>query len=131
MKHLQKASGCRMYIRGRGSLRLRDPAQEQHLAGQPGSEHLLEDLHVLVEYDGPEAARAGPIARLRDGDVIRLCAERGELSALVDAATWDARDPAPPAPSPWGAGRELFALMRATADDAEHGASAMLAAAGL
>ena len=79
----------------------------------------------------PEGARAGPIARLRDGDVIRLCARRGELAALVDDAEWLAREPARPPPPAWGAGRELFALMRATADDAEHGASAMLAAAGL
>ena len=79
----------------------------------------------------PEAARAGPIARIRDGDVVRLCAKRGEITALVDEAEWNAREPATSLPSPWGAGRELFALMRATADDAEHGASAMLAAAGL
>ena len=79
----------------------------------------------------PEAARAGPIARIRDGDVIRLCARGGELSALVDDVEWNAREPANASPSAWGAGRELFALMRATADDAEHGASAMLAAAGL
>jgi hypothetical protein len=71
MKHLQKSSGCRMYIRGRGSLRLRDPAQEQHLAGMPGYEHLNEDLHVLVEYDGPEADRAACMTRA-EGMVAQL-----------------------------------------------------------
>jgi phosphogluconate dehydratase len=36
------------------------------------------------------------------------------------------RGPAPPPPPPVGTGRELFAFMRATADDAERGGSAML-----
>jgi len=79
----------------------------------------------------PEAAAGGPLARLRDGDVVRLCARRGELNALVDPAEWSARAPATaPAAGP-GFGRELFALMRAGADGAEQGASAMLSAAAL
>jgi phosphogluconate dehydratase len=79
----------------------------------------------------PEALGGGPLARLRDGDVVRLCAERGELAALVDAADLAAREAAAPPPPPLGTGRELFAFMRNGADNAEHGASAMLAAAGL
>jgi len=72
----------------------------------------------------PEALGGGPLAALRDGDVVRLCAERGLLEAVdVDLA---ARDRAPPPPAPLGTGRELFAFMRHTADNAEHGASAML-----
>ena len=72
----------------------------------------------------PEALNDGPLARLRDGDVVRLCGNRGLLEAVdVDLA---ARDPAPPPPPPVGTGRELFAFMRATADDAERGGSAML-----
>ncbi|MGL1493902.1 phosphogluconate dehydratase, partial [Vibrio parahaemolyticus] len=39
----------------------------------------------------PEAKGGGPIAKLRDGDVVRLDAEAGILEALVDAAEWDAR----------------------------------------
>jgi phosphogluconate dehydratase len=38
----------------------------------------------------------------------------------------DQREPAAAPPPPIGTGRELFAFMRATADDAERGASAML-----
>jgi phosphogluconate dehydratase len=79
----------------------------------------------------PEALGGGPIARLRDGDVVRLCAETGEIMVLVDAAEWEAREPAAPPPAQFGTGRELFALMRAAADTAERGGSAMLAAAGL
>ena len=79
----------------------------------------------------PEALAGGPIGKLRDGDVVRLCAERGEISALVDAAEWEARAEAAPPPAHVGTGRELFAFMRAGADTAERGGSAMLAAAGL
>ncbi|MCH4892478.1 phosphogluconate dehydratase [Sphingomonas sp. SFZ2018-12] len=78
----------------------------------------------------PEALGGGPIGKVRDGDVIRLDAEAGTLNALVDAAEWDARDSVLEAPVFEGTGRELFNLFRA-ADEAERGASAMLAAAGL
>ena len=79
----------------------------------------------------PEALAGGPIARLRDGDIVRLCANRGELTAVVDDLEWVARQDANPPPPPFGTGRELFAFMRHGADGAERGASAMLAAAGL
>jgi phosphogluconate dehydratase len=74
----------------------------------------------------PEALPDGPLARLRDGDVIRLDARTGTLEALgVDLAS---RPPANSPPPPVGTGRELFALMRGSASQAEFGASAMLAA---
>jgi phosphogluconate dehydratase len=79
----------------------------------------------------PEGARGGAIAKLQDGDVVRLCASRGALDVLVDEAEWAARMPIPMPPQHVGTGRELFAMMRATADEAEKGGSAMLAAAGL
>ena len=79
----------------------------------------------------PEGARGGAIAKLRDGDVVRLCASRGALDVLVDEAEWAARMPVSIPPQHVGTGRELFAMMRATADEAEKGGSAMLAAAGL
>ena len=79
----------------------------------------------------PEGARGGAIAKLRDGDIVRLCASKGALDALVDETEWAARMPVPMPPQHVGTGRELFALMRATADEAEKGGSAMLAAAGL
>lgn len=79
----------------------------------------------------PEALGGGPLAKLRDGDVVRLSAEEGTLEALVDAAEWARRDDATAPPPAFGTGRELFAFMRHGADGAEQGASAMLAAAGL
>jgi phosphogluconate dehydratase len=76
----------------------------------------------------PEALGGGPIIRLRDGDMVRVCAQSGTIDALVDPVEWDARDiPAAP-PPPYDTGRELFALFRHHSDLAEAGASAMLAA---
>jgi phosphogluconate dehydratase len=73
----------------------------------------------------PEALPDGPLARVRDGDVIRLDGRAGQLDAVgVDLA---ARAPANSPPPPVGTGRELFAMMRRTCNDAEKGASAMLA----
>ncbi|MEZ0496587.1 phosphogluconate dehydratase [Sphingomonas sp. IW22] len=79
----------------------------------------------------PEALGGGPIGKLRDGDMVRLDAEAGVLEALVDAAEWDARPLAEAPPMADGTGRELFRMMNQGADEAEKGASAMLAAAGL
>jgi phosphogluconate dehydratase len=79
----------------------------------------------------PEALGGGPLSRLRDGDVIRLCGHEGALDVLIDADEWAGRARAAPPVQEAGLGRELFAMMRAGADDAEKGASAMLAGAGL
>ena len=76
----------------------------------------------------PEAALGGPLARLRDGDIVRIDADAGTLSTT---AGLDTREPLACPPAHQGVGRELFAFMRAGSDDAERGASAMLAAAGL
>jgi phosphogluconate dehydratase len=74
----------------------------------------------------PEALPDGPLARVRDGDVIRLDGHGGTLEAVgVDLAS---RPPANSPPPPSGTGRELFALMRMHCNEAEAGASAMLAA---
>ncbi|NML04845.1 phosphogluconate dehydratase [Sphingomonas sp. G-3-2-10] len=79
----------------------------------------------------PEALGGGPIGKLRDGDVVRLCAEEGILQAMVEPAEWAAREQCEAPPAAVGTGRELFALMRLTASEAEMGGSAMLSAAGL
>ena len=76
----------------------------------------------------PEALGGGPLARLVDGDVVRICARDGAVTALVDAAVWAARTPVEAPPPALGVGRELFTLFRLHADEAEKGGSAMLAA---
>ena len=79
----------------------------------------------------PEAYHGGPLGKLKDGDMVRVCAEKGELTALVDAADWNAREQASPPSPALGTGRELFAMLRHHSDPAEKGGSAMLSEAGL
>lgn len=75
----------------------------------------------------PEALSGGPLAKLRDGDLVRVCANTGALTALVDDATWAAREIAQITPEAVrdngeGLGRELFAGMRRNVSSAEEGA---------
>jgi len=79
----------------------------------------------------PEAYHGGPLAKLKDGDIVKVCAETGELSALVDAAEWDARELEKYSDAAMGTGRELFAMLRRYSDPAEQGGSAMLHEASL
>ncbi len=73
----------------------------------------------------PEAADGGPLARLQDGDVVRLDADAGTLSVQVD--DFDSRSPAPaPMLDQSALGRSLFALFRANVGASDHGASAIL-----
>ncbi|QNA83836.1 phosphogluconate dehydratase [Sphingomonas sp. So64.6b] len=81
-------------------------------------------------HSSPEALGGGPLGKVRDGDIIRVCAQEGELIALVDPAEWEAREHCIAPPPAMGTGRELFAMMRDRANEAERGASAMLAAMG-
>ncbi len=79
----------------------------------------------------PEAAAGGPLARVRDGDVIRLDANTGTLQVLIDNDEWTAREvlPMPEAlrqANGLGMGRELFASMRRNALSAEEGACTWL-----
>jgi phosphogluconate dehydratase len=83
-------------------------------------------IHVV-----PETLGGGPLSRLQDGDVVRLCGHDGQLNVLMDAAEWAQRAQVENPAQAVGIGRELFAMMRHGADDAEKGASAILAAAGL
>ena len=79
----------------------------------------------------PEAAAGGPLARVRDGDIIRLDANAGLLQVLVSEAEWSAREVLPMpetlrAANGVGTGRELFASMRRNALTAEEGACSWL-----
>jgi phosphogluconate dehydratase len=79
----------------------------------------------------PEAAAGGPLALLRDGDLVRLDAPAGRLDALVDAAEWARRQPAllsdaQRTANGHGTGRELFAGLRRNAAAAEEGACTWL-----
>ncbi len=73
----------------------------------------------------PECAAGGPLARLRDGDPIRLDCPAGRLEVLIDPATLAAR----PLPEPdlsaneTGLGRDLFTLFRRSVNGADEGAT--------
>lgn len=71
----------------------------------------------------PEAIAGGPLARLLDGDRVRVDGVNGELRVLVDDAEWQARSLEPaPQDGNLGCGRELFAFMRNAMSSAEEGA---------
>jgi phosphogluconate dehydratase len=71
----------------------------------------------------PESVHGGPIARLRDGDVVRLDCSTGQLDVLVDADELAAREPAvATGGSGRGTGRELFGVMRGNVGPADRGA---------
>lgn len=71
----------------------------------------------------PEAAAGGPLARLREGDMILLDAQAGVLEAQVDAQEWALRTLAPDTTEPsHNLGRNLFAFSRAIVSPADQGA---------
>jgi phosphogluconate dehydratase len=69
----------------------------------------------------PEAAEGGPLARLRDGDLVRVDAAAGRLDVLADG--FDGRAPLRPdlGANAHGLGRELFDLFRRNAGSASSG----------
>ena len=79
----------------------------------------------------PEALAGGPLAKVINGDLIRLDAVAGTLDALVDADTWEARSAvhqtaAHAEQSAHDLGRELFGGMRRCVTSAEQGACTWL-----
>ena len=80
---------------------------------------MLAAIHIT-----PEAAEGGALAKVRDGDVLRIDADAGYLDVIAPA---DWRDRAPAqldlVRNMRGVGRELFSLFRANACSAERGGS--------
>ncbi|WP_299495997.1 phosphogluconate dehydratase [uncultured Shewanella sp.] len=72
----------------------------------------------------PEALDGGLIAKVQQGDMIRLNALTGELSLLVDESTLNARvaETVNLQPSSYGMGRELFGALRSNLSSPETGA---------
>ncbi|WP_408736108.1 phosphogluconate dehydratase [Acetobacter aceti] len=88
------------------------------LSGASGK--VLSAIHVT-----PEALEGGPLAKLRDGDIVRVDAVKGSLDVLVPQAEWDARTDAVAdlTSGHYGTGRELFSPFRHLVGRADHGAS--------
>ena len=74
----------------------------------------------------PEAALGGPLARVRDGDLVRVNAVSGQIDCLAE--DFDKREPvtADLSGNGHGVGRELFAAFRANVGLAEHGAGVVV-----
>eukprot|EP00261_Vitis_vinifera_P034908 XP_019076151.1 PREDICTED: KH domain-containing protein At3g08620 isoform X1 [Vitis vinifera] len=51
LKRVEASTGCRVYIRGKGSIK--DPDKEEELRGRPGYEHLNDPLYILIEAELP------------------------------------------------------------------------------
>lgn len=74
----------------------------------------------------PEAAAGGPIAKLKDGDILRLDAVSGQIEVLSDGfidrapVTIDLSD------NEYGVGRELFGMFRQNVGGASEGASVVV-----
>ncbi|MDE3237392.1 MAG: phosphogluconate dehydratase [Paracoccaceae bacterium] len=99
-------------------------------------------LHVALVTDGrmsgasgkvpaaihvsPEAADGGPLARLRDGDIVRLDADAGRLEVLAE--DFDSRTPvtADLSANHFGTGRELFEVFRRNVGPATSGAATVI-----
>ncbi|WP_297933486.1 dihydroxy-acid dehydratase, partial [uncultured Brevundimonas sp.] len=79
----------------------------------------------------PEALAGGPLAHVRDGDIIRLDAETGVLTTVgvadLAARPLAVRSSANAEGSSWGYGRELFGAFRHVVTTAEQGATVCFA----
>jgi phosphogluconate dehydratase len=73
----------------------------------------------------PEAADGGAIAKVREGDVIRIDAVAGTLDVRISETEWAEREPIRADTSHYhrGLGRELFAPFRAAVGRADEGAA--------
>ncbi len=74
----------------------------------------------------PEAACGGPLAKLRDGDIVRLDADLGTLTALVPDFASRTPVTADLSANEHGIGRELFAAFRRNVGSADTGAALVL-----
>ena len=73
----------------------------------------------------PEALNGGGIARVIDGDIIRVDGDAGKLSVLVSPEEWASRPLAQAdlSANAFGCGRDLFAMFRANVSGADTGAA--------
>lgn len=74
----------------------------------------------------PEAAKGGPLARLRDGDIVRLDADAGTLAVLTQGFDDRPAVTADLSQNGFGIGRELFNAFRQSVGSADTGASVVI-----
>jgi phosphogluconate dehydratase len=130
-------SDCVVVVRGQGPRACGMP--ELHKLTPALSVLLDQGLKVALVTDGrmsgasgkvpaaihvtPEAMDGGPLAKLRDGDVIEVDCETGTLRVLLTDAELANRPAANIAEATEGFGRELFARFRQNVTRADQGAS--------
>ncbi len=75
----------------------------------------------------PEAADGGPIAKIREGDMIRIDAVAGTIEVMINAAEMAEREAATAdlSGNEFGMGRELFSIFRQNAGPSDQGASVL------
>lgn len=76
----------------------------------------------------PEAVDGGLIAKIRNGDIIRLDSTRNTLEIMVDGNELASREPSQPdlSDNQYGLGRELFGVFRIQAGTADTGAAVVI-----
>ncbi|MEQ1738881.1 MAG: phosphogluconate dehydratase [Methyloglobulus sp.] len=77
----------------------------------------------------PECEVGSPLAKVRNGDIISMNLQTGDINALVDEDEFNARIPSPNSAKNhhYGMGREMFGGFRLGASSAETGASNLFA----
>ncbi|CAK9290515.1 unnamed protein product [Gordionus sp. m RMFG-2023] len=68
-KHLEQETGCKIMIRGKGSMR--DKKKEEQNKGKPNWEHLGDELHVLITIEDTEERAIMRMNRAKD-EIARL-----------------------------------------------------------
>ncbi|KAF0297054.1 Protein held out wings [Amphibalanus amphitrite] len=63
-KQLEQETGCKIMVRGRGSMR--DKKKEEQNRGKPNWEHLSDELHVLITVEDSENRAAAKLQRAVD-----------------------------------------------------------------
>jgi phosphogluconate dehydratase len=81
----------------------------------------------------PECLSGGPLAKVRNGDIVRLDSVAGTLTVEVPEETFSQRDVPTPAleQNGYGMGRDLFRVFRANAAAAEEGGGVIVPARSL
>ncbi|PAV90187.1 hypothetical protein WR25_17238 [Diploscapter pachys] len=76
-KQLEQETGCKIMVRGRGSMR--DKKKEELNRGKPNWEHLSEELHVLIQCeDTPNRARVKLMRAVEEVKKLLVPAPEGE-----------------------------------------------------
>jgi len=66
IQQIQNDTGCKISVRGQGSLRTKEEEEAKLKSKAPGYEHLSDELHVLIEVEMPEDDANEAMGRARE-----------------------------------------------------------------